>query len=815
MGRQDHIKLDKLLEISRAPRAANPSEKRHLAACRECSEKLAEIVLRLVAWEDNYIWDESALGPVPDSAMQKMREAAKRWVRGYETETERLMLRVVENSSAWLTDLFKLQPQRRLVIAVANPIGVKERICLLEKAAEVLQSLGYQTTLPRIELVHTYLDINGTEETDSQKGKVRKAHFLLDATKFANLNEVLAKTPGHIIAIGPLREWRSIDKEAAPDRFYPLRISDDDRQLLQKTAAECYQTIAETSDVAEPVHLILALGAFGTLTPVSLLASAVKESAGNLIERLNTEQVSALVMPIHPSRDTAPESAQACFLTAASEFMAAAALDSVGMFTEAALGETFSELIGAVLADSDKSPDEKAIHTATVVRLLYSLVLNSQQRLAYNLIERHSEDLRRLQDFTDDVRYLHSWAKIYRGIGYRQTNARAEKLYERALEKEAGNIYLLNAYATFLAEQRRYQEAEDQFRKIGPPEEVDNVYVLTAWADMLLKRGRGLGDARKMLEKACELEPDNPYPLQMLGLLEEKQLHFQLAGEFFERVLEADPNNIPTLHVQGHLARERGQLQKAEELLRRILGMEPDNVHALVELGCVYAERTEGGDEAEQKARSCFQKSLEIDEENVLALTAWADLDIEVGNFDRAKAYLEKAERIARQSGSDVIPITTTRAKLAMRQQDLQLAEDLLEPLRDSRNVVALNLLVKLYWERGDEEKAAEMFTDVQNRIGITPRSLNNFAVLLARAGRFEESEPWYEWSLKIDSENAHTHLDYGGMLMDWAEAIANGQLRREKIKLAREAIDKVNALGLTTYKKEKALARIRQLESA
>lgn len=173
------------------------------------------------------------------------------------------------------------------------------------------------------------------------------------------------------------------------------------------------------------------------------------------------------------------------------------------------------------------------------------------------------------------------------------------------------------------------------------------------------------------------------------------------------------------------------------------------------------------------------------------------------------ESRLEETERIARDRNiEDIAPIITTRAKLAIKKGSHQQAEELLELPRTRDNIVALNLLVQLYWREGDRERARELFKEIRQR-EVTPYILNNFAMLLAEAGEFAEAEDWYLQSLEIDEENAYSQLEYGYLLLDWNEKEPDENTRREMLEVASEAIRKADKLGLDVPKTKKVLERL------
>jgi tetratricopeptide (TPR) repeat protein len=121
-------------------------------------------------------------------------------------------------------------------------------------------------------------------------------------------------------------------------------------------------------------------------------------------------------------------------------------------------------------------------------------------------------------------------------------------------------------------------------------------------------------------------------------------------------------------------------------------------------------------------------------------------------------------------------------------------------------NLIANNMRMQILWERNqdnDREKAREHFEDIKdigrfkditgrfkditNRSELV-RSLNTYADLLAKAGKFKEAEDWYKNLLEYDKENAYTLLGYGMMLKEWLAQVEESERRKEAIKHLKEA---------------------------
>lgn len=67
--------LDNKTIVQVAKGSVSEEDKEHLVSCESCRDRLVDVILRLTAHGDCYIWDESSLEPVPSAILQKMKDA--------------------------------------------------------------------------------------------------------------------------------------------------------------------------------------------------------------------------------------------------------------------------------------------------------------------------------------------------------------------------------------------------------------------------------------------------------------------------------------------------------------------------------------------------------------------------------------------------------------------------------------------------------------------------------------------------------------------------------------------------------------------
>ena len=124
---------------------------------------------------------------------------------------------------------------------------------------------------------------------------------------------------------------------------------------------------------------------------------------------------------------------------------------------------------------------------------------------------------------------------------------------------------------------RNYAEAEKQFRKcldLFPQFAEAMNYLGYMWAD----RGENLEEARRLIEKAVELEPANPAFLDSMGwvLFKLKQPHEALG--WLQKAVQHAKEPDPTLYDHlGDIYGDLRQLDKARDAWRKSLDLEPND----------------------------------------------------------------------------------------------------------------------------------------------------------------------------------------------------------------------------------------------
>jgi tetratricopeptide (TPR) repeat protein len=86
--------------------------------------------------------------------------------------------------------------------------------------------------------------------------------------------------------------------------------------------------------------------------------------------------------------------------------------------------------------------------------------------------------------------------------------------------------------------------------------------------------------ARRLIEKAIELKPDNPVAYQTLGTTNRLAFDLNAAAEAYQKGLEFEPGSISLKQNLADMKRALGKADEAETLYREILAVDGENVPA-------------------------------------------------------------------------------------------------------------------------------------------------------------------------------------------------------------------------------------------
>lgn len=144
-----------------------------------------------------------------------------------------------------------------------------------------------------------------------------------------------------------------------------------------------------------------------------------------------------------------------------------------------------------------------------------------------------------------------------------------------------------NNYGIALLEQRQFAAAADAFAKVALLDEKYRPFALTNRALALMEIDRWV-EARKLIDSALELDPDNYRALFQRGRINRVESRLGQAEADFRKVNGAFPRDRLTLQQLGELAKIKNDYQAAKGYFQQIIVIDPEDVGAHYNLMLMY-----------------------------------------------------------------------------------------------------------------------------------------------------------------------------------------------------------------------------------
>jgi type IV pilus assembly protein PilF len=160
--------------------------------------------------------------------------------------------------------------------------------------------------------------------------------------------------------------------------------------------------------------------------------------------------------------------------------------------------------------------------------------------------------------------------------------AQAEESFRRALAIDARDADAAHNYGWFLCQQRRYEDADVQFRgALAQPQYADSVRTLLAQGVCQARAGRW-ADAEQTLSRSYELDPSNPVTAYNLAEVLMRRGELERARVYVSRI-NAVPDLVSaqSLWLAARIERRRGNMEALADHGRRLRERFPQSPEAL------------------------------------------------------------------------------------------------------------------------------------------------------------------------------------------------------------------------------------------
>lgn len=156
----------------------------------------------------------------------------------------------------------------------------------------------------------------------------------------------------------------------------------------------------------------------------------------------------------------------------------------------------------------------------------------------------------------------------------------AEQHYARAVRLEPTSVDVRNAYAVFLCQQRRFDDANEQFQRARRIDTVERPEIMLTNAGVCMSQKPDLALAEDYFREALEHRATYGEALLQLSVLKRRQGDDLAARAFLQRYLSANPASPAVLLLAVQVERAIGDERAANEYENRLLREFPESPEA-------------------------------------------------------------------------------------------------------------------------------------------------------------------------------------------------------------------------------------------
>ena len=321
-----------------------------------------------------------------------------------------------------------------------------------------------------------------------------------------------------------------------------------------------------------------------------------------------------------------------------------------------------------------------------------------------------------------------------------QKHDEACKYLKKAVELDDEDESFKVAYAMSLVKSEQYNEAISVYKKllIQHPEKDNYKFNLVTCYE-------AIGDIQtsiRMLEGIVYVNPKFVLPAQKLANLYVQTNQLSRAKELYDKILLKNNPTAETLHRYAVLSSSLCDTDTAERILKKAIRMNPDMANAHKDLAVIYLNKRlfdYAKDEFKiamqikpndfeilfeyanflystsqnKEAEEYYIKALDIEPENILALTFMALNKLVLNQLDEAKEYITKALHINHHH--EYIQYCAGRIMYARGEYE-EAKRYLVKAIEQNPDVETQNTLALTYYELGDYQQAINIFNNLQSK---------------------------------------------------------------------------------------------------
>jgi tetratricopeptide (TPR) repeat protein len=427
--------------------------------------------------------------------------------------------------------------------------------------------------------------------------------------------------------------------------------------------------------------------------------------------------------------------------------------------------------------------------------------VRSRERLTYAEFKIQTGDTEEaksyLQDLTKQARdFIGAWVLQARLAQSEKKYDEVAALLQNVFSRDPDNIEGRVVQAQALLGKGDLKQGTEVLERAD--KSVENNPLIKYQLALAYLQGRNTSQAINELEQAITIAPKYVEAIVLLAQLRLRAGDPQSAIAPLESALQLKPDvmQVRTLLADAYLA--VGRSEDAASLIREQIKKTPQDSQSYLILGVILKKQKKN-----DEAHKAFEKAIDLNPENVVAIDQLADLDLEARAFpavhQRADALLQKDPKSAPayfiHGRSYVIEKNFAAAETALRK-----AIEL-----DPNLAAAYNLLVAIYVE---SNKLPEALKELETVLGKNPQyspALLTSGIIYERMGDFAKARDNYE---KVLALNPNFIPALNNLAYIYSEKLNNlnraGELARKAHELAPAEPSVQDTFGWVLYRQGK-----------
>ncbi|HEX8163290.1 MAG TPA: tetratricopeptide repeat protein [Pyrinomonadaceae bacterium] len=346
---------------------------------------------------------------------------------------------------------------------------------------------------------------------------------------------------------------------------------------------------------------------------------------------------------------------------------------------------------------------------------------------------------------------------------YRQTGdaAKAEELYQRAIQIDDRSSLAHLEYARFFVQQNRLDKAEEQFRRAV---EVDaqNREAHRTLVSFYIQQ-KQFDRAEQAARAFAALDAGKPEGSAVLGDFYSQIGRTDDAARAFQETINNFPDYTQARYRLGELLMQKGDAAGAAAQAAEVLKKNPNDKQALLLRARV---RMNGGAQVKEAVED-LKQVLKQEPRDQAGLYYMADANVRLNQIEQARVFAGDLEKFY----PDYIPAKLLQLQINLAAGDWQAAlrqsNDLVEKFghatADGRVTPAMmnELRAKALTARGSAQAqlknlaaARADFTAARDLLPNSPASHTNLGAIAANEGKRDEAMQHYERALQLDATN-------------------------------------------------------------